>query len=179
MQARGIAACLKHLVGNEAETERHTVDVRIDDATLREVYLLPFQIAVEDGDAWALMAAYNGVNGVPATEHDAILNGIVKGEWAYPGLVVSDFFATTSAADAKNGGLDMVLPGPFGPWGAQLVAAVQAGDVAETTVDDYVRRLLRLADRVGALAGERSWPPIEEPDDAARRQPCVVGPSRA
>ncbi len=169
LQARGIAACLKHLVGNEAETERHTVDVRIDDATLREVYLLPFQIAVEDGDAWALMAAYNRINGVPATEHDAVLNGIVKGEWAYPGLVVSDFFATTSVAEAKNGGLDVVLPGPFGPWGAQLVAAVEAGDVAETTVDESVRRLLRLADRVGALDGERSWPPVGRPDDAAHR----------
>ena len=93
LQNLGVAACLKHLVGNEAETDRHTVDVRIDEATLREVYLLPFEIAITDADAWLLMAAYNRVNGVPATEHDAMLNGIVKGEWGYSGLVVSDFFA--------------------------------------------------------------------------------------
>jgi hypothetical protein len=86
LQEHGVAACLKHLVGNEAETERHTVDVRIDETTLREVYLLPFEIAVADADAWLLMAAYNRVNGVPATEHDTVLNGIVKDEWGYSGL---------------------------------------------------------------------------------------------
>ena len=151
LQDHGVAACLKHLVANEAETERHTVDVRLDEATLREVYLLPFEIAVTDADAWLLMAAYNRVNGVPATEHSAVINDIVKGEWGYPGLVVSDFFATHSTAAAINGGLDVVLPGPFGPWGERLVAAVERGEVAEARVDDAVRRLLRLADRVGGL----------------------------
>ena len=169
LQERGVAACLKHLVGNEAETERHTVDVRIDEATLREVYLLPFEIAVADADAWLLMAAYNRVNGVPATEHDALLNGIVKDEWGYPGLVVSDFFATHSTAPAINGGLDVVLPGPFGPWGEQLVAAVERGEVAEAVVDDAVRRVLRLADRVGALGAER---------DVARRRRLPTDPDR-
>ena len=95
LQGRGVGACLKHLVGNEAETERHTVDVRIDEATLREVYLLPFEIAVADANPWMLMAAYNRVNGVPATEQDAVINGVVKGEWSYDGVVVSDWFATT------------------------------------------------------------------------------------
>ena len=170
LQERGVAACLKHLVGNEAETERHTVDVRIDEATLREVYLLPFEIAITDADAWLLMAAYNKVNGVPATEHDTVLNRIVKDEWRYSGLVVSDFFAATSTAAAINGGLDVVLPGPFGPWGEQLVAAVERGEVAETTVDAAVDRLIRLADRVGGLGAGREWPEVPPPTDPARRE---------
>ena len=94
LQARGVGACLKHLVGNEAETERHTVDVRIDEATLREVYLLPFEIAVADANPWMLMAAYNRVNGVPATEHDAVSTASSRASGPTPALVVSDFFAT-------------------------------------------------------------------------------------
>ncbi|WP_448623606.1 glycoside hydrolase family 3 C-terminal domain-containing protein [Geodermatophilus sp. URMC 64] len=170
LQELGVAACLKHLVGNEAETERHTVDVRIDEATLREVYLLPFEIAVADADAWLLMAAYNRVNEVPATEHDAVLRGVVKGDWGYSGLVVSDFFATHSTAPAINGGLDVVLPGPFGPWGEQLVAAVECGEVPQSSVDDAVRRVLRLADRVGALGTEQEWPAVPAATDPARRE---------
>ena len=170
LQNLGVAACLKHLVGNEAETDRHTVDVRIDDATLREVYLLPFEIAIADADAWLVMAAYNRVNGVPATEHDAVLNGIVKGEWGYSGLVVSDFFAVHSVAPAINGGLDMVLPGPFGPWGEQLVGAVERGEVDASVVDDAVRRLLRLADRVGGLGEPREWPDMPARPTPSRRE---------
>ena len=170
LQARGVGACLKHLVGNEAETDRHTVDVRIDEATLREVYLLPFEIAVADANPWMLMAAYNRVNGVPATEQGAVVNGVVKGEWGYDGVIVSDWFATRSTAPAINGGLDLVMPGPMGPWGEALVRAVEKGDVAGTTVDDALHRLLRLADRAGALRerpANRSDGP--GPTDASRR----------
>lgn len=171
LQGKGIGACLKHLVANEAETERHTVDNVVDEATLRELYLLPFEIAVEDSAPWSIMAAYNDVNGVPATEHDAINNGIVKGEWGWDGLLMSDWFATKSAAAAANGGLDLVMPGPDGPWGEALVAAVEAGDVAESTVDDHVLRLLRLADRVGALDAPRAWRhEVPTPTDEARRE---------
>ncbi|KRB47525.1 beta-glucosidase [Terrabacter sp. Root181] len=171
LQGNGIGACLKHLVANESETERHTVNSVVDESTLRELYLLPFEIAVEDSHPWSIMAAYNDVNGVPATEQDAVNNGIVKGEWGWDGLLMSDWFATKSAAAAANGGLDLVMPGPDGPWGAALVAAVESGDVDESTIDDHLRRLLRLAGRVGALDGGRAWstdcPP---PTDPVRRQ---------
>ncbi len=112
LQERGIGACLKHLVANEAETERHTVNSRVDERTLRELYLLPFEIAVQDSDPWSVMAAYNDVNGVPATEQDDINNGILKQEWGWSGLLMSDWFATKSAGPAANGGLDLVMPGP-------------------------------------------------------------------
>ena len=119
MQSSGVGACLKHLVANESETERNTVNSVVDEATLREVYLLPFEIAVADADPWSVMAAYNDVNGVPATEQDHVINEILKAGWGWDGLVMSDWFATKSAGPAANGGLDLVMPGPDGPWGTR------------------------------------------------------------
>jgi len=171
MQDNGIAACLKHLIANESETDRNTVDSVVDEATLRELYLLPFEIAIAESDAWTLMAAYNDVNGVAATEQDHVNNGIVKGEWGYPGLIMSDWFATKTTAPSANGGLDLVMPGPMGPWGDALVAAVRAGEVDESTVDDHLRRLLLLASRVGALGPVRTYPDaLPAPDSPQRRE---------
>jgi beta-glucosidase len=170
VQDARIGACLKHLVANEAETMRNSVDNRVDDKSMRELYLLPFEIALEESDAWTLMAAYNDVNGVAATEQDEINNGIVKGEWGYSGLIMSDWFATKTTAPSANGGLDLVMPGPDGPWGRALVDAVRVGEVAESVVDDHLRRLLRLADRVGALGADRSWSTdVEQPDSPVRK----------
>ncbi|MEO6702896.1 MAG: glycoside hydrolase family 3 C-terminal domain-containing protein [Jatrophihabitantaceae bacterium] len=171
LQSAGVGACLKHLVANESETERNTVSSVVDEATLREVYLLPFEIAVTESDPWSIMTAYNDVNGVPASEQLHVNSEIVKGEWGYPGLLMSDWFATKSAAAAANGGLDLVMPGPDGPWGAALVAAVRAGEVAEAVIDDHLTRLLRLADRVGVLGLERSYPTgLPAPDSLVRKE---------
>ncbi|HEX5906664.1 MAG TPA: glycoside hydrolase family 3 C-terminal domain-containing protein [Propionibacteriaceae bacterium] len=153
VQRYGIGACVKHYVANESETQRRTVNARVSEAALRELYLLPFEICVADSHPWTIMAAYNDVNGVAATEHDDLNNGVLKSEWGWDGLLMSDWGATKSAAPAANGGLDLVMPGPRGPWGDQLVAAVRSGAVAEATIDDHLARLLRLAGRVGALRG--------------------------
>jgi beta-glucosidase len=171
MQSRGVGACLKHLVANESETDRRTVNSVVDEATLREVYLLPFEIATVEANPWSMMAAYNNVNGVPATEQDQVINQIVKGEWGFSGLVMSDWFATSTAAAAANGGLDLVMPGPNGPWGEALVQAVRAGEVDESVVDDHVCRLLRLAERVGALGTPRGHPVgLPAPYSAVRKE---------
>jgi beta-glucosidase len=171
MQDNRVGACLKHLVANESETLRNTMNSVVDEATLRELYLLPFQIAVAESDAWSIMAAYNDVNGVAATEQDHVINKIVKGEWGYDGLVMSDWYATKTAAPAAKGGLDLVMPGPEGPWGEALVAAVRAGDVEEGVLDEHLGRLLRLADRVGVLGAERDYPEnLPSPDSAARKE---------
>ena len=177
LQERGVGGCLKHLVANESETDRNTVDSVLDEATLRELYLLPFEIAVAGAGPWSVMAAYNDVNGVPATEQDHVINGILKGEWGWDGLVMSDWFATKSAGPAANGGLDLVMPGPVGPWGDALVDAVRSGEVAESVIDDHLRRLLRLATRVGALGDARPAPrplpapgPLPAPDGPVRRE---------
>jgi beta-glucosidase len=153
IQRYGVGACVKHYVANESETQRRTVDVKVSDAALRELYLLPFEICVADAHPWTIMAAYNNVNGVAATEQDELNNGVLKSEWAWDGLLMSDWGATKTAAPAANGGLDLVMPGPRGPWGDQLATAVRSGDVAESTIDDHLTRLLRLAGRVGALRG--------------------------
>ncbi|MEX5302961.1 glycoside hydrolase family 3 protein [Kocuria sabuli] len=173
MQERGTAACLKHLVANESETLRNFMDSRVSETALRELYLLPFEMAVQDAHAWSMMAAYNDVNGVPATEQDHVQNRIVKDEWDWDGLIMSDWFATKRTAASANGGLDLVMPGPDGPWGERLVAAVRAGEVTEETVDGHVLRLLRLADRVGGLAAGG-----QEPRQWAQDLPAVDSPRR-
>ena len=174
IQRYGVGACVKHYVANEAETERRTVDVRVTRAALRELYLLPFEICVADAQPWTIMAAYNNVNGVAATEQDELNNGVLKSEWGWDGLLMSDWGATKTAASAANGGLDLVMPGPRGPWGDQLVAAVRSGDVPEATIDDHLTRLLRLAGRVGALNGipaqrTAELGPVVEPDAVEMR----------
>ncbi|HEX9343775.1 MAG TPA: glycoside hydrolase family 3 C-terminal domain-containing protein, partial [Actinomycetota bacterium] len=150
VQAGGVAATVKHFVANDAETERHTVDVRVDERTLRELYLAPFEAIVREAGAWAVMAAYNRVNGTTMTEHP-LLREVLKAEWGFDGVVMSDWFATTSTVPSARGGLDLVMPGPSGPWGDDLVAAVRAGQVSEAAIDDKVLRVLRLAARVGGL----------------------------
>jgi beta-glucosidase len=162
VQAGGVAATAKHYVANDSETDRFTVDVVVDERALRELYLAPFEQLVRDGGAWLVMAAYNGVNGATMTE-SPLLAGPLKREWGFDGVVVSDWSATRSTEAAARAALDLVMPGPDGPWGGELVAAVRDGRVPEAAVDDKVRRLLRLAARVGALEGADPAAPAPEP----------------
>lgn len=152
LQEHGVGATAKHYVANESETDRFTVDVQVDERTLRELYLAPFEQMVTEGGVWLVMAAYNSVNGTTMSEHP-LLTHPLKDEWGFDGVVISDWFATRSTEPSAAAALDLVMPGPTGPWGDALVAAVRAGRVSESTVDDKVLRLLRLASRVGALAG--------------------------
>jgi beta-glucosidase len=176
IQRYGVGACVKHYVANESETDRHTMNSQVAEAALRELYLLPFEICVTDAHPWTIMAAYNDVNGVAATEHNELNNGVLKSEWGWDGLLMSDWGATKTVAPAANGGLDLVMPGPGGPWGDQLVAAVRSGAVAEATINDHLARLLRLAGRVGALneiPADRTaelGPPLDPDAPAIRMQ---------
>lgn len=151
VQSKGVAATVKHYVGNESEFERNTINSEIDERALREIYLPPFEAAVKEAHTWALMGAYNKVNGTYACEHPQILIDILKREWSFDGVVMSDWFATHSTVEAQNGGLDLEMPGPAKYRGAQLVAAVQAGQVSAEAVQDSARRILRLIARVGAF----------------------------
>ena len=150
LQENGVAACVKHFVANDTETERMSYDARIDERTLREVYLAPFEHIVSDAGVWSVMAAYNKVDGITMTE-SPLLADVLVGEWGFDGVVVSDWTATRSTVDSANAALDLVMPGPVGPWGQALVEAVQAGQVTEDKIDEKVRRVFRLASRVGAL----------------------------
>ena len=166
VQSTGVASTVKHFIGNESETERMTYDAEIDEATLREVYLPPFEAAVRAG-AWSVMAAYNSVDGVSMTDNGPLITGVLKDELGFDGVVVSDWFATRSAAASANAGLDVVMPGPQGPWGEALIAAVKKGEVTESAIDDKVLRVLQLADRTGSLDGSEPLAPVTTPDDAA------------
>jgi beta-glucosidase len=152
LQAEGVGATVKHFVANDSETERFTLDARVDERTLRELYLAPFEAIVADARPWAVMAAYNAVNGFTMTE-SPMLREMLKDEWGFDGVVMSDWYAGRSTEAAGNAGLDLVMPGPTGPWGDALVQAVRDGRVSEAAVDDKVMRLLVLAARVGALEG--------------------------
>lgn len=177
VQAGGVAATVKHYVGNDFETDRYTVDVRIGERALREVYAAPFEHIVRAAAPWALMAAYNSVNGTTMTE-SPLLDEPLRGEWGFDGLVVSDWFAARSTEGAALAGLDLAMPGPHGPWGDALAAAVEAGRVPVKAVDAKVRNLLRLAFRVGALGGPgESAPPPHKPEEerALLRTAAVSG----
>jgi beta-glucosidase len=159
VQSGGVAATVKHFVANDSETQRFTLDAVVDERVLRELYLEPFDAIVREAGAWAVMAAYNSVNGTTMTEHP-MLRDVLKDEWGFDGVVMSDWYATRSTEPAGNAALDLAMPGPHGPWGAALLTAVRNGAVSEDVIDDKVLRLLRLASRVGALDG---YPPVDAP----------------
>lgn len=167
VQAHGVSACPKHYVANDSETDRFTVDVQVSDRALREVYLYPFERSVQAG-AWMLMAAYNAVNGATMTEN-RLLDEPLKGEWGFDGVVVSDWSAIRSTAAAADG-CDVAMPGPARLWGAPLLDAVRAGRIPESAIDDKVRRILRFAQRVGALDDPA---PVPEPFTDAAAQGLV------
>jgi beta-glucosidase len=144
LQDGGVAATLKHFVCNDSEMGRQHLDVIADERTLRELYLVPFEACVQAG-ARLVMAGYNRVNGVPMTEHHQLLTMILKDEWGFAGVAVSDWGGARSTLPTALAGLDLVMPGPDGPWGARLAAAVAAGRITVAEVDDKVRRLTRLA----------------------------------
>ena len=157
VQSVGVSACLKHFVGNDTEYQRHFVSSNIDERTLRELYLLPFEMGVKAGSL-SVMSAYNQLNNTFCSSHDEILNKILKEEWNFPGYVVSDWGAAQDTIGNANGGLDCEMPGPARSWGENLIKAVNKGKVKEETVDDKVRRILRIADFTGRLDNPEEKP---------------------
>ncbi|MFJ4711881.1 glycoside hydrolase family 3 protein [Streptomyces sp. NPDC088785] len=161
VQSGGVGTTVKHFVANDAETDRFTVNNLVGERALRELYLAPFEAIVEGARPWGVMTAYNQVNGTTMTEHRHLVNGILRGEWGFDGFNVSDWLAARSTTGALQGGLDVAMPGPRTVYGPALAAAVRAGEADESAVDDAVRRVLRLAARVGALDGAE--PAVTDP----------------
>ncbi|MGA2826838.1 MAG: glycoside hydrolase family 3 C-terminal domain-containing protein, partial [Streptosporangiaceae bacterium] len=156
VQDAGVACAVKHFICNDSETQRWTSDIRVAEHVLRELYLVPFEACVREAGVLAVMAGYNSVNGTTMTENARLLRDVLKGEWGFTGVVLSDWHAARSTEETAEAGLDLAMPGPAGPWGERLTAAVRSGRIAESDVDDKVRRVLGLADRVGALNGAGS-----------------------
>ncbi|KAL3433257.1 putative beta-glucosidase L [Aspergillus tetrazonus] len=163
MQSSGVQACAKHYLLNEQEYNRDTISSNADDRTIHELYLWPFYDAVKANVA-SVMCSYNKINGTWACEHDALLNGLLKGELGFKGHVLSDWNAQHSTVQSANTGLDMTMPGsdfstPPGSiyWGDNLAAAIANGSVPQARLDDMVTRILAAWYLVGQDQGH---PPV-------------------
>ncbi|MDQ4215121.1 beta-glucosidase [Microbacterium sp. ASV81] len=142
IQAQGVQACAKHYAINNQEDHRSSVDAVIDERTMRELYLPPFEALVREGGVASMMGAFNRVNGEYACENAPLLRGILRDEFGFRGWIMSDYGANHSTARAANAGLDQEQPNE-GFWGGRLLAAVQDGEVAEAVIDEKVRNILR------------------------------------
>jgi beta-glucosidase len=144
LQHEGVGASVKHYVCNDAEYQRTTISAEVRERALREIYLPPFKAAVQEASTWTIMASYNLVNGVAASENPFLLTEILRDEWNFDGVVVSDWFDSVKSTVASiNAGLDLEMPIPR--WrGDQLLEAVRRGEVPEETINVSVRRLLQL-----------------------------------
>ena len=151
LQSGGVAACVKHLVANDTEHDRFEISSEPDERTLREVSLLPFEHALRLAGGWSTMAAYNRLHGIHCSEHERLLTTILRDEWGWDGVVISDWFATRSTVGAALGGLDLEMPGPALHWGAALAEAIDRGEVPLAAVLAKRERLRLLGDRTGAV----------------------------
>lgn len=149
VQDNGVAATPEHYVANDFETDRFTASAEVSERALHELYLLAFEKTITEAHAWAVMSAYNSVNGVTASEHD-LLETPLNSEWGFDGVVVSDWTGVRSIAAARAA-QDLAMPGPDGAWGPALLAAVRDGEFPESAIDRKVTRILTSAARVGAL----------------------------
>ncbi|KZL85165.1 beta-glucosidase [Colletotrichum incanum] len=144
VQESGVSATLKHFVCNDLESERMAINALVTDRAMREIYLLPFMIAIEMGKPRAIMTAYNKVNGVHAAESKQILQDILRDEWKWDGLVMSDWFGTYSTSEAIKAGLDLEMPGPSRWRAGALSHAVMSNKVKVSELDSAVRNVLKL-----------------------------------
>ncbi|OIV43569.1 glycoside hydrolase family 3 C-terminal domain-containing protein [Flavobacterium johnsoniae] len=157
LQEKDVMACVKHYAANNQETNRDFVDVQIDERTLREIYLPAFEASVKEAKAYSIMGAYNKFRGEYLCENDYMLNKILRDEWGFKGIVVSDWAAVHSTGKALKNGLDIEMgtPKPFNEFflADKLIAAVKSGEVSEKEIDLHVKRILRTLFQVKAMGG--------------------------
>ena len=165
VQGENVIATAKHYAANDQEWERHNVDILVDERALREIHLPAFEVAVKEAGVYAIMNSYSLVNGWHASESKHLLTEILKDEWGFDGIVMSDWGSVYSAVEAANNGLDLEMPN--GKWfGDELVAAVKDGKVSEATIDDKIRRNLRVRFKAGVFAN----PDPKEDDSVIRSE---------
>src|ERR687885_1540347 len=162
LQAAGVAATVKHFAGNESEYQRGTISSDIPERALRELYLPAFEMAVKDGGTWAVMSGYNKVDGTYCGEHKRLLTDILRDEWGFDGLVMSDWGGTHSAGESMRAGLDLEMPGPARAR-ATLLAEAEADEATRAAVRTAARNVLRLIERTGTFAH-----PLDVSDTAER-----------
>lgn len=177
VQSHDVAVTVKHFAANDTEIERMSVDVDVDERTLRELYLRPFERTVKEAHAWGIMSAYNRLGGEFCAHNRRLLTDILRDDWGFDGFVVSDWYGVHEATGAANAGLSLEMPGPVRIYGDHLVAAVERGEVDVAQVDALVRDLLVLANRVRALdrSADRPEESVDDPDERALTRRAAVG----
>ena len=144
IQSKGVGTSLKHYAANNQEYQRFSISAEVDERTLREIYLPAFEKAVKKAQPWTVMCSYNKLNGTFASEHHHLLTDILKNEWGFEGLVVSDWGAVRNRVAALKGGLDLEMPGPQDRRVKAVVEAVRSGELDEAVLDESVRRILNV-----------------------------------
>lgn len=156
VQSTGVVTTVKHFVGNESETQRYTTDSRIDERTLRELYLLPFELTVTEGGTLGIMTSYNRVNGEYMTNQPRLVEDVLRGEWGFEGLVMTDWFAAIDTVDGAGSGVDLEMPVGGPAFGEHLAKAVENGQVGEERLTVMADRVLTTLARAGAFESEPS-----------------------
>jgi beta-glucosidase len=174
VQSQGVTATVKHFAANNQEINRRAINVIVSERALREIYLPAFEAAVRVAKVGAVMDAYNKVNGEYCTENNFLNNSVLKTEWGFDGVLMSDWGATHSALGAARSGLDLEMPS--GTWmsAKNLLAAIQAGDITEQQIDDKVRRILRMIVRMGYLDRPQRDTSIPENDPESGKAALTV-----
>lgn len=154
LQSQGVGSSLKHFAANNQETDRLRVSVDIDERPLREIYLRAFQHVVAEARPWTLMCSYNKINGVYASEDPWLLTSVLRDEWGFDGLVVSDWGAVNNRVEGLKAGLDLEMPANGGVTDAEIVAAIADGSLDESVLDTAAERMVSLVQK--AVAGADS-----------------------
>lgn len=169
VQSQGVGTSLKHFVANNVETERMYANSNMDQRTLHEIYLTPFEIAVKKAQPWTIMACYNRVQGIYGTESPYLLNKILREDWGFKGIVISDWFAVVDRVKGIKSGLNIEMPGVFKFNDKLIVEAVKNGDLEEAQLDQLVKEILSIVLKAKSLEKENVSMPVEEHHAFARK----------
>ncbi|MCF8243379.1 MAG: glycoside hydrolase family 3 C-terminal domain-containing protein [Melioribacteraceae bacterium] len=169
IQSQEVVATVKHYIANNQEFDRHNVSSNVDERTLREIYMPAFKAAVQVGKVGALMTAYNLINGVHASEHDYLNNQVLKGEWGFDGVVMSDWVSTYSTEGVVNGGLDLEMPSGKFMNPELIMPLIESGEINEAAIDDKVRRILRMIVDFNFMQREQELSEIPKDDPSSRK----------
>lgn len=176
VQSKGVGTSLKHFACNNQENRRMSVSAEVSERVLREIYLAPFEAAVKESKPWTLMCSYNRINGVFSSENKRLLTDILRDEWGFNGLVMSDWGAVDDRVEGIKAGLDLEMPTSYGKNDKLIVEAVKSGELDEADLDKCVRRVLEMADRyLENAAPDTAWD-MEKHHELARKiaSECIV-----
>jgi beta-glucosidase len=169
VQSQGVGTSLKHYVANNVETERMYANSNLDKRTLHEIYLTPFEIAVKKAQPWTIMACYNRVQGTYGTQSPYLLNEVLREDWGFEGIVISDWFAVVDRVEGVKSGMNIEMPGIFKFNDQLIVEAVKNGELEEAQLDELVKEILTIVLKAKSLEKENVSMPVDEHHAFARK----------